>query len=517
MRWLAAVAIVVAMLMEGGLARAEPIRILVAAGSRLGLADERALKHAGTDAARVRGVLVDFGGVHPEDAIVLVEPSRALLFAALDRARSKALGHRPEEVTLLFYFSGHGDREALHLGDDRVLLTELTAKLGEVPAALRIAITDACRTNRDKGFVADEPFAISSTTSTQATGQVWLHASRDGEAAQESDDLEGAIFTHAWLNGLRGAADANGDARVTLEESFAFAHSQTLIRSAKSSGVLQKPEAIVNLHELAPIVLTQTADRMATLSLPMARDTHFLVYAAGAKGVLSELWGLPQRRIALAVPPGHYVVQRRVAGSGGIAEIALAAGEQRELVSGDFRPSSLEALASKGAVDDGAPASSSSARHELAAGYGVGASTRTGLVQGARADYAFAWGRAAFTAGVGADFAGQAVAATTERLRSGFARAGIELRTPLGPLTLRTGAGGRAGWLAQTLEPRVGAATTNGAFIAGPEIVVALRGHLGATAFADIGATGDVLFLRQDEKLRAVPGVRGGASLGARF
>src|SRR5690606_26313350 len=121
-----------------------------------------------------------------------------------------------------------------------------------------------------KGFTADEPFAISAAMLPQASGQVWLHASSDGEAAQESDELQGAIFTHAWLNGLRGAADANGDARVTLDESFAFAHSRTLIRSAKSSGVLQKPEAVVSLREGGPVVLTQTAARMGTLSLPQA-------------------------------------------------------------------------------------------------------------------------------------------------------------------------------------------------------------------------------------------------------
>jgi uncharacterized caspase-like protein len=69
-------------------------------------------------------------------------------------------------------------------------------------------------------------------------GLVWLFASDTGEAAQESDELRGALFTHYWVSGLRGAADANGDGRVTLAESYDFAYSQTLYRSAQSSGVL---------------------------------------------------------------------------------------------------------------------------------------------------------------------------------------------------------------------------------------------------------------------------------------
>ncbi len=293
----------------------------------------------------MRDVLVDMGGVKKENAFVLAAPTKDQLFAAIDKAKAEAAKHKSSEVTLIFYFSGHGDRDAIHLADERVANADLVTKLGEVPASLRIAITDACRTTRDKGFVADEPFAISATASTQATGQVWLHASSDGEAAQESDELQGAIFTHAWLNGLRGAADSNGDSRVTLDESFAFAHSQTLIRSEKSSGVLQKPEAVVNLHELAPLVLTQTGQKAATLSLPQAKDTHFLVYTAGSKSVLSELWGSGDRRLALSVPPGKYVIMRRTGSVGALATITVAQAEERKLEDGDF--SSTQVLLTK--------------------------------------------------------------------------------------------------------------------------------------------------------------------------
>ncbi len=499
-------------------ARAEPVRILVAAGHKLGLAAEHPLKYADTDAARVRDVLVAFGGVKPEHTFVLAEPTRAQLLAAFEKGADEAKKHKPEEVTLVFYFSGHGDREALHLGDERVLLTEVAAKLEQVPAALRIAITDACRTTRDKGFVQDEPFTISTTTSTQATGQVWLHASSDGEAAQESDELRGALFTHAWLNGLRGAADANGDARVTLDESFAFAYSQTLIRSAKSSGVMQKPEAVVNLHELSPVVLTQTAPRMSTLSLPIAKDTHFLVYAGAAKSVVSELWGSADRRIALAVPPGSYVVQRRLGATGGMAQIAVVAGEERKLEERDFATSTLDAVASKGDADViAAPARAT--HHEIEAGYDAGADTRTGLVHGPRGGYAYAWGKLALSIGGGADFAGRTLPDTTERLVTGFGRAGLEVRVPWATSMLRIGGGARAGWLWQTLEPSQSgaAATHSGAFVVGPDVLAAYRVDLGPTLFGELGARASVLFLREAARVRGVPGATGGAMLGARF
>jgi Caspase domain len=513
-----------------GAAFAEPVRILVSAGSKVGLAAERPLKFASTDATRVRDVVVSLGGVKTENAFVLSEPSRAQLFAAVDKARTEAQKHRADEVTLIFYFSGHGDHDAIHLGDDRVLLTDLSAKLGEVPAGLRIAVTDACRATRDKGFTADEPFAITATNVPQASGQVWLHASSDGEAAQESDELQGAIFTHSWINGLRGAADANGDSRVTLEESFAFAHSQTMIRSAKSSGVLQKPEAIVSLREASPVVLTETAARMATLSLPQGRDAHFLVYSSGAKSVLSELWSSPDRRMALRLPPGRYVVQRRIGSMGGMATIAIGEGEERKLEDREFAASSLEVLARKGEeaaepdrVEPKAPAEKS--RHELAAGYDAGANVRTSFVHGPHAAWSYAWPHLAITLGGGAEFTGRTLPDKDERLTSGYGRGTLEYRLPIGGrFTLRLGGGGRAGLVSQTIDPASNApgnarSDTKSAFVFGPEVFVAGRIGLDPrrTFFLDLGATGNMLFLREEASLVGVAGLMGTASLGARF
>src|SRR5690242_20128571 len=108
---------------------AEPLRLLVAVGHRSGLSGEAPLKHAARDATRVGDMFVRLGGVRPEHAIVLQEASVAQLFAALDRATAVARGHPKDEVSLVFYFSGHGDREAIHLGTERLLLRDLDARL----------------------------------------------------------------------------------------------------------------------------------------------------------------------------------------------------------------------------------------------------------------------------------------------------------------------------------------------------------------------------------------------------
>jgi hypothetical protein len=177
-------------------------------------------------------------------------------------------------------------------------MTGIAARARSVPAGLRVLVTDACRSfpSRFKGVTTEPGFAIA-TPSTSADGVVWLFASGEGEPAQESDELEGALFTHYWVSSLRGAGDANGDGQVTLAESYDFAYSQTLLRSGRSTGVLQHPSAVFDLHEAAPIVLTKTFASGTVLRMPRAADAHYLVYSVGSRTVLGELWGSGDREV----------------------------------------------------------------------------------------------------------------------------------------------------------------------------------------------------------------------------
>jgi hypothetical protein len=511
-------------------ANAEPVRLLVSVSHRLGLAAEHPLKYADADAARVRDVMVQMGGVKAENATVLAEPSLTQLDSALDKLKADAKKHPAEDVTIIFYFSGHGDREAIHLGESRVLVSDLSARLAQVPAALRIVVTDACRSSREKGMTAEPAFPISLGLLPSARGSVWLNAASDGEAAQESDELQGAIFTHAWLNGLRGAADANGDARVTLDESFAFAHSQTVLRSAKSLGVIQKPEAVMSLTETTPVVLTQTVARQSVVSVPAARDTHYLVYASGAKAVLAEIWGAEARRTALSLPAGRYLVHRRMNGVGGLAHLSIGEGEQRNLEAADFAPASLEVLARKGGdenVDSGAEKPQKSTRYDVFAGYAVGTSSRNSLVHGPELGLAYAPSFWAVTAGLALDLANRTTADSTEQTLTPLARVGFEPRLRLGRVTLFLNGGGRAGMIIQTVKrqnaaelARGGYATsqTESAFTFGPELRAGARvGFLDERLFATLGASGNIGFFQESGAMKAVPTAGGMLAVGGAF
>src|SRR5262249_42297632 len=100
------------------------------------------------------------------------EPTGPQLYAAIDKAAAIARGHKPAEVTLFFYFSGHGDHDSIHLGAERVALKDIDTRLAQAPAAVRVLVVDACRTAdvRGKGVSEDEPFAITASAAGAGDG-----------------------------------------------------------------------------------------------------------------------------------------------------------------------------------------------------------------------------------------------------------------------------------------------------------------------------------------------------------
>jgi hypothetical protein len=501
---LLALAVGVFLLVLSSLAHADPVRILVSVGHRQGLEAEQPLHHATKDAARVREAFVTLGGVSADNAILLREPTKEELWAGLDKAKQLAEAHNPNDVTFIFYYSGHGDREKLHLGGTTIPLDELSAHVGRVPAALRIVVTDACRTAsvRVKGASAEEPFAIS-LSQPAATGVVWLNASADGEAAQESDELGGAIFTHYWLSGLFGAADKDGDAKVTLSESYDFAYNETLYRSAQSTGVVQRPAATFAVKENAPVVLTQTARGSTSLRFPASSDAYYVVYAAASRSVAAEVWGTPDRTSLLALPAGNYTVQRRVHGAVSATQIALASGDQKTLASDDFQPVKAMTLAAKGEdADMIAPPVAPTPKNELGVAWGPSVSRVSDFSQHVALSYAHSWDRLALSFALDGGLGQQKTTAEDVRLQWVGAAARVEYRMPLGPVKLRFGIGPEAEVIGQTLKrtdgtevARAGYSTQQSytAFAWGGGAIAGLRIPLGQWFWADVSGRGSML------------------------
>ena len=325
--------------------------VAVVIGTNTGAGDEEPLRFAASDAKRMRDVLRDLGDVRPEDIVGAGAESAEGVLGAVNRARERvaALSGAGKPTLFVFYFSGHGDDEALHLAHGNVPLRDLRAAIGNVAADLRITILDACRTTgRAKGVTASGEFSVA-VNPDAPRGAVELRASAVGEAAQESDELGGAVFTHFLVSGLRGAADGDHDGRVTLAELYSFVYRSTLMRTT-SAPVLQHPSMQMALGGAGDVILTVPSTATAFIEVPASGGDRYFVFARPSDAALGEINA--QSNARLAVPPGKYMVVRRSSNATAVASVDLSGGGSKTLGLDDFRAVAREALARRGGALD---------------------------------------------------------------------------------------------------------------------------------------------------------------------
>ncbi len=337
------------------------VRIAVLVGNNVGAPGEEPLRFAETDAQRMRDLLVELGGVERRRAYLLQGSNRERLRQQLleVRGRARELAEQGQEVTLLFYYSGHGDAASLRLGGSTVGREELLTWLEELPASLRIVVLDTCSTepSRTRGVRRGEGFDVYVDDQAVARGTIILASSRAGEPAQESDLLGGAVFTHFLLSGMRGAADRDRDGRVTVAEAYAHAYRRTVLRSATGAPAVQHPAFEHDVSGSGDIVLTEPSRSTAALVLPAARDVWYLIYRLPSGSVLAEVGSSASRPVRLAVPPGRLLVQRRRGSGYGVTEVDVQRGGVREVSSDEFRVVPYEEIALRGGRFDLHPTS----------------------------------------------------------------------------------------------------------------------------------------------------------------
>ncbi|WP_163999323.1 caspase family protein [Pyxidicoccus caerfyrddinensis] len=308
------------------------------------------LRYAVTDARSFGDVLEELGGVQPQDRMMLMEGGRAELEGALAKfkamiAAAKTSGGRTEA---LVYYSGHSDEEGLLLQQDRFGYKELRQALESLPADVRIAILDSCASGtlaRQKGGVRRPSFLVDASTAVR--GHAILTSSSEDEVSQESDRIGGSFFTHNLVSGMRGAADATGDGRVTLHEAYQFAFHETLARTEQTRAGAQHPAYDIELAGTGELVMTDLRSTAAVLVLGEMLDGRLYVRDAPGRLVV-ELKKFAGRATELGLQPGRYTVMRESLGVGSQAELVLDQGGRFVLAETAFRPVGLEMTAMRG-------------------------------------------------------------------------------------------------------------------------------------------------------------------------
>jgi hypothetical protein len=295
------------------LASAAEHRMALVVGSNVGSGARPALRYAERDAERIATVLSELGGFQPGDVHLLRGASKADLQGklALIRATAKKVRerHASSRTLLLFYFSGHSDGEALELGSERLMFAELKQHLRDTAADVRLGILDSCRSGGMigiKGGKKGKGFDITLLGLPALSGEAFLSASRADELALESKEIAGSFFPHHLVSGLRGAADADHNAQISLEELYRHTAART---SSAAAGTLyggQTPAYDYRLVGHGDLVLTDLRGNRHVVYLPGGFD-RILVLKKDS-GVAEAEAGISTGLI-MALPVGEYVLR----------------------------------------------------------------------------------------------------------------------------------------------------------------------------------------------------------------
>ena len=327
-------------------------RFLLVIGANAGGNDRPKLQYAISDAERFAHVMVELGGVPASNEVVLRQPKLKDLIDALDALNARVKDARRDStvrrIEVIVYYSGHADEQGLLLGSDRYSYRTLRDRLDEIPADVRIAVLDACASGaftRLKGGKARPPFLVDE--SADMRGHAFLTSSAETESAQESDRIHASYFTHYLISGFRGAADLSGDGKVTLNEAYQFAFTETLGRTVDTRGGAQHPSYDINLSGSGDVVMTDVRQTTATLVLGEDLDGRFFIRNA-AQELVVELYKPFGRKVELGLEPGAYEVRLDREKTSMLARTRLEDGGRLMLDARQFGPVALEATRRRG-------------------------------------------------------------------------------------------------------------------------------------------------------------------------
>ena len=289
-------------------------RFAVVAGNDLGQPPDAPLRWAEADATRVASVLLEVGGVRAENLVLLrgldAGSLRGALIALNERIRTAG-----QKAVLFVYYSGHADAESLHLGETSLAVRELEQLVRGSAASFRLLVLDACRSGaltRVKGGTPIPPFDIRAGERVPGEGAVFLTSSSASEDSQESDELRGSFFTHALVSGLLGAADADGDGQVTLDEAYRHAYEMTVRGSSRTLAGLQHPTFEYDVRGYGDVVLATLRGNDRTRAWLVLPDRlAWLVFRGSGDGPVVGEIGRGDRVRRLSVRAGKYFVRGR--------------------------------------------------------------------------------------------------------------------------------------------------------------------------------------------------------------
>jgi len=283
------------------------------------------LKYAETDAQRFSLLLNELAGFNKENVELLLSPDSAQVEEKLVGLRSRLKNRGADENDLvLIYYSGHADEDGLKLGHQSYPLIRVKEHINSLRASIKIGIFDACQSGavtRFKGGKRGEPFFLESQKKVH--GQIIIASSAANELAQESNSLKGSIFSHHWINGLRGSADFSGDKKVTINEAYRYAYHKTIETTALSGGGIQHPSYKFNIYGEGDILITDLAGETGGIVFEPSLTGKCLVLSEDYMEIFADFYKKSGREVFISLNPGHYTIVNTTQGKTGVHNLSI--------------------------------------------------------------------------------------------------------------------------------------------------------------------------------------------------
>ncbi len=227
-----------------------------------------ALKVAANDAKK----FAEFLGTQKElfkDTKVTLLLNEQATKAELEKYLFYELRKAGKDDTVFVFLSGHGAIDPKRAGEFFFLSHDADPDFLEVTAlnmsGLRflkkmdcprvVLVADACHAGgfskwRTKAAVIPIKNFINDFSSS--AGRVVISSSRPDEYSLEAPRMENSVFTHYFLKGVEGAADADSDGVVTINEAYRYVYDRTKVETEGA----QHPQFEGAVEGVFPLALT---------------------------------------------------------------------------------------------------------------------------------------------------------------------------------------------------------------------------------------------------------------------